>query len=295
MNVHSQSWVAVALASVMLASMTVALGPAQAESSLESGTLPGNGFVSAKVNWNGEHTLGLWMTYPNGFSPPASGAAVIKPDGSSWGVIGIGSSFAGNHDCVVFSSEATGSVADSCNPGVAQATIRGIINNSGSFAIQLDPGSDAPGTYTLLNWQAYRLGEQKPASWEIRSTSGDATIVGVKTGTSAYYAIPADFQGGTRVSVGAANAFADANSGSHYTMSVRNAPMAWMAPDKLGGVTSGMMLHSPVGSVQCECSFALTGPRAGVPGTYDVQLDRVAAGLQSEMEAFVALVDPEFP
>jgi hypothetical protein len=286
----------------VLAFTIVPVAHGQAVAFPSSGSLSGNGYAAVRLYYAGPDDLVVSITTRTCTAHCALAGTVIDPDGSTWGGVLMISGLAGNDDCVILSTQALGSVAHSCHESVAQrvfmtATGNGHPVDSTSFTINASSG-DEVGTYTFLVWQAFEHDQQGPGAWSVSFKPGEAAILNETNGERAWYATARDFQGGSMAGASLAGAYANANAGSSWTVSVQNVLLGAAVTDGFDSTSplGGLTFNGPLGPETCTCIFSDPSSATGVGnGAYEFDLTRAAAGVQSFSDLTIALVDPELP
>lgn len=303
MKRHSQAWSAVALMVVLLGvGAPGSMGASQLPVVL-SGDMPASGYVVAKIEYLGGGPVELSISTPGCEGGCAYGGSILGPDGSVLSSIIVSSGVLGDEDCVIARSPALGAERADCESSAAQQVVRTAARSMGPggkrFWDTIDSAEgDDPGVWTLVVWMAFRTGEQSPTSWDLSFAPGVASVLGVTTGDRAWYASTQDFQGGTGLMVSRAGAFLSAHSGAHLQIDVEDRLFGMMSTDGLGTDTpvGGLTFRGPFGARTCTCFlWNLSGPEMVQPGSYDLTLDRVAAGHQALTDVEIALVDLKFP
>lgn len=292
--IHSRSWSAVAIVSVLVGVIGApsSLGAAEAPLAL-SGVLPGSGYVAVKVDWSGEGDLTLELQSSPSPGSKSHGVTVVRPDGSTWTLVLQGSGILGNADCVIVRTDATGSVQDACEPSAMQRVVFPPGRGTRVAITVSEAEGDAAGVWTLVAWQAFRPGAESAGSWTL---AGDGAVLGVTMSDRAFVLTAPDFEGGTAASGSFAGAFVSVHAGSTAAFEVHDTLFGLFKADDASGRTPGMTLHGPLGTQTCLCRFLspLPSPDAA-PGEYVVELNRVGAGLQSTTEATVFVLDLRLP
>lgn len=299
MRRHSQAWSAAAIASILLVLGVVSGSSTATEVNPPlSGVLPGSGYVAVKVAWNGVGNVTLDLDYGAGPGSRSYGVAYVRPDGTTWSAIFGSFGILGTNDCLIVRTDATGSVEDECHA----ATVQNIVfprpeGTTGSIGIVVnEEDGDPAGVWTLVVWQAQRPEHQRAGPWSLTFTPGTAEVLGVTVSDKAYVATSVDFEGGQAVGASNLGLFAFANVGSRYSLHIENTLFGVMVPGWKTENAPGLDLHGPLGIQPCQCSFLSPLPTPGAPpGEYVLELNRVAAGVESGMETWVFALDLTLP
>lgn len=302
MKRHSQTWSAAAMAIVLLGvAAPGSMGASQPPVAL-SGSMPGGGYVAVKLDFAGGSPVELRITTEGCKTGCAFGGSMISPSGSTFSIVFTLPGTLGNEDCLVVRSPEAGQDLHDCRIGVGYGpyyNVVGRVGQTGAISLWTTiDADDTPGVWTLLVWIAFKANQQAPTSWALTMEPPVATIIGVTSGDRAWYASVSDFQEGTAILASQAGAFASANVGSRLSLTVENTLIGIMSTDDWTppSPASGLTFRGPDFIRTCSCSlWNLTGPEAIGPGSYDLNLNRVAGGHQGYTDVRIVLIDPRLP
>ncbi|MFA5860308.1 MAG: hypothetical protein WDA16_01300, partial [Candidatus Thermoplasmatota archaeon] len=254
-----------------------------------SGTMPGGGYVVAKIDYEGGGPVELSIATPGCEGGCAFGGSLLGPDGYELSSIFVSRGVLGNQDCVIAGSPDLSIDGAECDPSTAQHIFYQAARNVGPGGIRfwdtIDAAEGDPlGVWTLIVWIAFEPNEQSATSWSLSFDPAVASVRGVTTGDRAWYASAQDFQGGTALVLSRAGAFVSAHTSSHLNVDVQNRLFGMMSTDSIGSTSpaGGLTFRGPFGAQTCTCMlWDLDGSNMVGPGSYDLSLNRVAGGHQA--------------